>query len=157
MALFGKKKLNKDASETTTKTMVQKSVTKEESTSAKKPSMQDLYSGVDDKIKKGKEKGGLKVEEAWLQNVLIKPLVTEKATNLVEQNKYAFVVDRQANKITVARAINALYGVKALSVNIINRQGKRVTRGKIKGKRKNIKIALVTVAKGVKLKIYEGV
>ncbi len=157
MALFGKKKLNKDSQALDSKSEKKKGSMKSKTPVTKKTSMQDLYNGADDKTKKSKNRKELKFEDSWLQNVLVKPLITEKATNLVEQNKYAFIINSQANKITVARAINALYGVKALSINIINRQGKRVSRGKIKGKRKNIKIALVTVAKGVNLKIYEGV
>jgi large subunit ribosomal protein L23 len=88
---------------------------------------------------------------------LVKPLVTEKATELSAQNKYAFVVNTVANKIEVAKAVYAVYGVKPLNVNIISMKGKTLTRGRIKGKRKDWKKAIVTLKKGESIKIYEGV
>jgi large subunit ribosomal protein L23 len=89
--------------------------------------------------------------------VLIKPLITEKVTNLVSLNKYAFKVSNNANKVKIKRAIKALYGFEPLSVNIINERGKRVTYGRIKGKKSNWKKAIITLKAGDKLEIYEGV
>jgi large subunit ribosomal protein L23 len=89
--------------------------------------------------------------------VLIKPIVTEKAANLNSDGKYVFMVARDANKIEVAKAIQDVYGVKPVSVNIIKVKGKRVNRGRISGKRKDIKKAVVSLKKGDSISIYEGV
>jgi large subunit ribosomal protein L23 len=89
--------------------------------------------------------------------ILVKPLITEKATNLVSLNKYAFRVASKANKIEIKKAIKSLYGLEPLSVNIINERGKRVTSGRISGKKSNWKKAIITLKKGDKLDIYEGV
>ncbi|MHC4217654.1 MAG: 50S ribosomal protein L23 [Planctomycetota bacterium] len=56
--------------------------------------------------------------------VIKKPLVTEKSTYLAENNRYAFQVDKRATKPQIRRAIEALYGVRVLSVATQNRPGK---------------------------------
>lgn len=97
------------------------------------------------------------LKKGQLANVLIKPAVTEKAGALNELNQYVFVVDRGANKITIAKAVEAFYGVKPVAVNIINMPGKKVVRGRIKGQRSDWKKAIVTLPAGKTIAIYEGV
>ena len=97
------------------------------------------------------------LKKGQLANVLIKPAVTEKAGTLNELNQYVFVVDKGANKITIAKAVEAFYGVKPVSINIINMSGKKVTRGRIKGQRSSWKKAIVTLPAGKTIAIYEGV
>jgi large subunit ribosomal protein L23 len=97
------------------------------------------------------------LKKGQLANVLIKPAVTEKAGTLNELNQYVFVVDRGANKITIAKAVEAFYGVKPVAVNIINMPGKKVVRGRIKGQRSDWKKAIVTLPAGKTIAIYEGV
>lgn len=123
-------------------------------------SMQDLYSGAASKKVAGgaavvKKTGAKNHETAY--RVLIKPLITEKATNLSAENKYVFIVARSANKISVARALEITYGVKPVAVNIINSDGKFVTRGRIKGQRSDFKKAIITLKAGDTIKVYEGV
>ncbi|MDP2944656.1 MAG: 50S ribosomal protein L23 [bacterium] len=89
--------------------------------------------------------------------VLISPLVTEKATNLVAENKYVFIVAPSANKIAIAKAVKATYGVTPIQVNVVNVSGKKVARGRVKGQRSDWRKAIVTLAKGEAIKIYEGV
>jgi large subunit ribosomal protein L23 len=89
--------------------------------------------------------------------VLVKPHVTEKATTAGGLNKYIFVVNNEANKITVAKAIFEVYGVKPASVNILNIKGKRVVRGRTSGRRKDWRKAIITLPKGKSIAIYEGV
>jgi len=89
--------------------------------------------------------------------ILIKPLITEKATNLVALNKYAFKVKKTANRIEVKKAIRDLYGVEPIKVNIINERGKRIIYGRVKGKKSNWKKAIITLNPKDKLEIYEGV
>ncbi len=148
MALFGKKAAA--ASDKKTSPKGEKS--------EKAVSMKDLYSEAPVKTVKstdGKAKKTVKVSDAY--QVLVKPLVTEKATNLAASNKYVFIVSEKANKISIAKAIEALYGVKPVKVNIANVSGKRVTRGRIRGQRKDWRKAVVTLAAGQSIKIYEGV
>ena len=72
-------------------------------------------------------------------------------------NKYFFEVAKNANKIEVAKAIQEIYGVKPVSVNIIRMQGKKVGQGRTRGKRKDWKKAIITLKKGESIKVYEGV
>lgn len=147
MALFGNKK------------------TKEEGQGAKKAtvkaapaSMKDLYSETPAaKTAKAGAKARKAADHAFSSRILIKPLITEKATNLGAENKYLFVVSRAANKISVAKAVEETYGVKPLAVNLLNVGGKLVRRGRVSGKRKDWKKAVVTLKKGETIKIYEGV
>lgn len=160
MALFGAKKTKdtKSDSKKTAKPVEEVEAKKKESINEdKEQSMKDLYA--EEAIKKTsrskKTASSSKFDGAF--RVLVKPLVTEKATELVSQNKYSFVVSREANKIEVTKAVYAVYGVKPVSVNVISMKGKAVTRGRIKGKRKDWKKAIVTLKKGESIKIYEGV
>ena len=89
--------------------------------------------------------------------ILVSPVVTEKATTLVSENKYEFEVASDANKIEVKKAIKNVYGFEPLDVNIINVRGKRASYGRVEGKRSNWKKAIVTLKKGDKIEIYEGV
>ena len=92
-----------------------------------------------------------------LANILIKPVVTEKATIANQLNQYVFQVSNQANKIDIAKAIKVFYGIEPVSINIINVLGKKVSRGRIKGQRNNWKKAIVTLPAGKTIQIYEGV
>jgi large subunit ribosomal protein L23 len=120
-------------------------------------SMQDLYNEVPAAKGKAAKQSATKAVDAKTHRVLVSPLITEKATNLTTENKYVFIVDRDANKIAVAKAIQAVYGVSPVSVNIVNVSGKRVSRGRIRGQRNDWRKAIVTLKKGESIKIYEGV
>jgi len=95
------------------------------------------------------------VKQSNAYKILIRPLITEKINRLKEQDKYAFEVAKNTNKIEVAKAINEVYGVKPTSVNIINKIGKKVRRGRVTGKRKDWKKAIITLPKGKSLNIYK--
>lgn len=118
-------------------------------------SMKDLYSAPTVKADKGSKKAINIHTRAY--RTLVKPLVTEKGTLLTEMGKYLFVVENKANKIEVSKAIQDLYGVKPTKVNIILMEGKLKARGKVIGKRKDWKKAIVTLPKGKTLDLYEGV
>lgn len=119
-------------------------------------SMKDLYAEAP--AKTGAAKSKASVSKYTVSNrLLVRPVITEKATALSTENKYAFVVEKSANKIEVAKAIKAVYGVTPVAVNIINMQGKKVARGRIRGQRKDWKKAVVTLKKGEAISIYEGV
>ncbi|AFV12757.1 50S ribosomal protein L23 [Thermacetogenium phaeum DSM 12270] len=90
-------------------------------------------------------------------DVLIRPLVTEKAVNLAqEQNKYTFYVDKRANKIEIKKAVEDLFKVKVLSVNTINVKGKKKRVGRYEGRTPERKKAIVTLRPGDKIDIFEG-
>ena len=61
-------------------------------------------------------------------SVLIKPLVTEKVSDLNEKGKYGFIVYRKANKVEIKKAVEQMYGVTVESVNTMQYQGKQKTR-----------------------------
>lgn len=89
--------------------------------------------------------------------ILIKPLITEKGTYLNSENKYIFKVAPNANKISISKAIWHLYGVRPIKVNIIKVTGKKIRYGRIRGKTKNWKKAVITLKSGESISVYEGV
>ncbi len=160
MALFSKKNQDKKEEEvkevkktTATKVSADKKV-KEEKT--EETSMKDLYSETKKKSSSKKDKKSSKAERLAYR-VLVKPLVTEKAANLAASGKYVFEVAKGVNKIEIAKAIFEVYNVKAISINIVNYKGKKVSRGRQVGYRKDWKKAIVSLPEGKTLNIYEGV
>jgi len=126
--------------------------------SAETVSMKDLYDGVETtavKTVSGKEKQERKFGNAF--RVLVKPVITEKAAHLGNKNQYVFAVASGSNKIEIAKAINEVYGIKPIAVNIVKMRGKKVRSGRVRGMRKDWKKAVVTSPAGKTIKIYEGV
>jgi len=97
------------------------------------------------------------------KNILLKkPLITEKMTEQGEElNKYGFIVDKEANKIEIRNAIEEMYGVTVDSVNTMNYLGKQRMRytqaGIIRGKEKDYKKAIVTLAEGDSIDFYSNI
>lgn len=91
--------------------------------------------------------------------ILLRPVVTEKATLLREQSEQiAFFVDPKANKIEIAKAVEAAFSVKVEKVNVITvKPRKRVRQGRVKGRIAGYRKAYVTLAKGDKIEFFEGV
>lgn len=83
--------------------------------------------------------------------ILVRPLVTEKALIQSQRGVYSFEVVSWATKISVKKALSNAYGVIPEKVRIIKRKGKHVRFGKISGKRKDEKRALVTLKKGQRI------
>lgn len=90
-------------------------------------------------------------------SILLRPVISEKATLANSLNKYVFAVNNKANKVEIKKAIKAVYGVMPESVNVVNELGKNVRVGRKFGKRKNTKKAIVTLKKGDSITIYEGI
>jgi large subunit ribosomal protein L23 len=86
--------------------------------------------------------------------VIKRPIVTEKTTKLVEMNKYTFEVDRNANKIEIAQAVEQLFNVKVKSVNVINELAKTKRVGKYSGLKPAVSKAIVTLAEGFKIDVF---
>ena len=88
------------------------------------------------------------------RDILIAPVVSEKSYGLLDEGKYTFIVDPRSNKTEIKNAIEKIFGVKVVSVNTVNRQGKtRRTRTGI-GKRKDTKRAIVTLLPGATIDIF---
>ena len=82
------------------------------------------------------------------REVIIKPVVSEKSYNLIDNGKYTFEVDPRSNKTEIKQAIEAIFNVKVDKVNTLNRVGK-TRRTKIGlGKRKDTKRAIVSLKSG---------
>ncbi len=90
--------------------------------------------------------------------IVKKTILTEKSTVAKDEaNKYVFEVDPRANKIEIGQAIEKLFKVKVLDVNVMNIEGKSKRTGRILGRRKSWKKAVVTLAPGSRIELYEGV
>jgi large subunit ribosomal protein L23 len=90
--------------------------------------------------------------------VIVAPLITEKATRLSGENKFLFEVRRDANKIQIKDAVERSFKVRVLSVNVINMKGKgRRVRGNRMKHRPDWKKAVVTLAEGDKIELFEGI
>ncbi|MEN8115192.1 MAG: 50S ribosomal protein L23 [Actinomycetota bacterium] len=90
------------------------------------------------------------------RDIIFEPVVSEKSYDLIEdENTYTFVVDWRANKTEIKQAIASIFDVNVLSVNTMNRKGKVKRTGYVIGKRKNTKRALVKLADGEKIDIFE--
>ena len=85
-----------------------------------------------------------------LMNVVLAPVVSEKSYSLAEERQYTFIVRPDANKTQIKIAVEKVFGVKVLSVNTLNRPGKRKRSRTGFGKRKDTKRAIVTLAAGSK-------
>ncbi len=89
--------------------------------------------------------------------IILNPIVTEKATKLSEFNKVVFAVSISSNKIEIKSAIEKIFSVKVSSVNIININGKKKKFKGILGKRNDLKKAIVTLEKGNSIDLSAGV
>lgn len=86
-----------------------------------------------------------------LADLVVRPIVTEKATMLMEQNKFVFDVVPKATKPEIKEAIENLFNVKVISVNTYNPPRKKKRVGKFAGFRSKYKRAIVTLEKGESL------
>jgi large subunit ribosomal protein L23 len=95
-------------------------------------------------------------------NILVKPIVTEKMTSQGDKfNRYGFLVDRNANKLQIKKAVEELYNVTVESVNTMRYGGKVKSRntksGLLVGKTTATKKAVVTLAEGNKIDFYSNI
>ncbi len=91
------------------------------------------------------------------RDIIKKPLVTEKSTNMMEEKRYAFQVDIRANKIEIKKAVEELFKVRVKSVNTLRVSGKKKRLGVHTGRRPDWKKAFVTLEEGSKpIEIFEG-
>jgi large subunit ribosomal protein L23 len=90
------------------------------------------------------------------RDILLAPVVSEKSYGLLDQNKYTFLVDVDANKTAIKIAVEKIFEVRVLSVNTLNRPGKRKRTRTGWGRRKATKRAVVTLAPGDRIEIFGG-
>jgi large subunit ribosomal protein L23 len=89
-------------------------------------------------------------------DIIIRPIVTEKSSALMEQNKYTFEVHKSANKIQIRQAVEQVFKVKVLSVNTMNVSAKPKRMGAFLGKTRSWKKAIVTLPAGQRIEFFEG-
>ncbi|MBI3648415.1 MAG: 50S ribosomal protein L23 [Actinobacteria bacterium] len=89
------------------------------------------------------------------RDVIFRPVVSEKSYAGLELNTYTFLVDKRANKTEIKEAVQAIWDVHVTSVNTMNRRGKVKRRRFTKGKRPDEKRAIVTLADGDSIEIFE--
>ena len=91
-------------------------------------------------------------------DVIKRPVVTEK-TNIQKEvhNQITFEVDRQANRVEIKQAVESIFKVNVAAVKTMQIKGKRKTRGRIVGRRRNWKKAIVTLMPGERIDFFEGV
>jgi large subunit ribosomal protein L23 len=97
-----------------------------------------------------------------MKEILIRPLVTEKMTGLTDkQGKFGFIVNRDANKIEIKKAVEKSYGVTVVKVNTLRYDGKRkfryTAKGIIEGRSQGYKKAIVRLQAGETIDFYANV
>ena len=90
------------------------------------------------------------------RDILVRPLITERTTQLMAEGKYVFVVAKAANKIDIAKAVAEVFKVKVAKVNTVNVTGKKKRMGRTEGKRPDYKKAIVKLAPGETIEFFEG-
>ena len=97
------------------------------------------------------------MEKIHLYDKILSPLVTEKSTNLSEQNKIVFKVPTKANKKNIKNNIEKIFKVNVTKINIINKQNRnKLTRGR-KVKVSGFKKAIITLKKGQSIDLTTGI
>jgi large subunit ribosomal protein L23 len=89
------------------------------------------------------------------RDVIIRPVVSEKSYAGLDRSTYTFLVDKRANKTEIKEAVQAIWNVRVTSVRTLNRKGKVKRRRFTKGKRPDEKRAIVTLAEGDAIEIFE--
>lgn len=84
------------------------------------------------------------------RDVILRPVITEASTDLMDQKKYTFDVDPRANKTQVKKAVEEIFGVKVLKVNIMNVRGQLKRQGRYVGYTAHRKKAIVKLSKDSK-------
>ena len=90
------------------------------------------------------------------RDILIRPLITEKSTQLMEEGKYVFVVAKKANKIEIAKAVAKVFNAKVANVNTVNVSGKVKRMGRFVGKRSDYKKAIVKLVPGETIEFFQA-
>lgn len=91
------------------------------------------------------------------QDIIIKPVITEKSMDELQNGKYTFKVAKNSNKIEIKKAVEALFGVEVAKVNTLNVNGKAKRVGRFEGRTSDWKKAVVTLTEDSKtIEFFEG-
>lgn len=90
------------------------------------------------------------------RDILIRPIVTEKSTALMEQGKYTFRVPLVATKVQIRQAVEQIFKVKVQAVNTMRYEGKVKRLGRTQGRRSDWKKAVVTLKPGETIELFEA-
>ncbi|MFL2813193.1 MAG: 50S ribosomal protein L23 [Candidatus Puniceispirillales bacterium] len=99
----------------------------------------------------------LNISKEKAYNTIIKPIVTEKSTLLLENNQVVFLVDVNSNKIDIKKSIELIFGVKVSAVNVIKVKGKTKRFKGTLGKRPDYKKAIISLPDGQSIDLSAGV
>lgn len=91
-----------------------------------------------------------------VNDIIIRPVITEKATELAKQNKYVFRVHKKANKDMIEKAISSIFGVTPVKVNVMIVRGRRKRVRYNYGYTASWKKAIVTLKEGDKIEVFES-
>ena len=92
------------------------------------------------------------------RDIILRPVVSEKSYGLLDTGVYTFVVAPSSNKTEIRHAVEEIFGVRVTNVNTLNRKGKRKRnrRSHTFGKRADSKRAIVTLAEGERIDLFES-
>ena len=108
-------------------------------------------------LSKIKNMQSVNISKEKAYNTIIKPIVTEKSTLLLENNQVVFLVDINSNKIDIKKSIELIFGVKVSAVNIIKVKGKTKRFKGTLGKRSDYKKAIISLPDGQSIDLSVGV
>ena len=97
------------------------------------------------------------MDKIHLYDKILAPMLTEKTTNLSEQNKIVFRVPREANKINLKKNIEKIFKVNVTKINIVNKKKRIKTTNRGKKKIPGYKKAIVTIKKGQNIDLTSGI
>ncbi len=89
------------------------------------------------------------------RDIILRPVISEKSYGALDEGKYTFDVDPRATKSQIKAAVEEVFDVKVVKINTLNRAGKRKRRGWVVGRRAHIKRAIVTVAEGDEIELFD--
>ena len=92
----------------------------------------------------------------FAQDVLVKPVISEKSYRLMEENKYTFEVHPRAGKMEIRQAVEEIFDVKVTKVNTMGSRGKNRRQGWTRGKTRDWRKAVITLAEGDRIEFFDS-
>jgi len=89
-------------------------------------------------------------------DIIIRPVISEHSIELMDENKYTFIVDKKANKSEIKKAIEEIFNVSVIRISTLKVRGKKRRMGRFEGKTPEKKKAIVTLKSGDKIEVFEG-
>lgn len=90
-------------------------------------------------------------------NIIKYPVISDKATRLLERNKYTFMVDRKANKFTIKKVIEFIFSVNVIKINTLTQPNKKRTVGRFSGYKSRYKKAIITLKDGDTINLFPDI